>query len=513
MSKNQLLKFHETKSEDDFRSFIRQISASTLLENMYILSKEVYFGGCTIDNLSKHVSEKDPRTGRVINQDIIIQPWQFPDLAYFVIKYSNDYRGLTGLSRNMVLMILGQTNEYLSEKTKELLTDLNSAFDINLFAYGFGGEQFRYQTPLFFYQRLIRELYIVFSISKQFGSKIIPDNVIKEETGIEWKDLIISLFGIFIGSFFQGSIHPSLDNLTFDEEKDKQFIFERIVDYYSADYEEIRNSLFGRQLFYLKPFIRTQNNGLVTASVYLNQFIVEHAPFWILRNYYQKQPKKHRQDFTDEFGNWFELYFQKLCNTFSIKNERILEEEKRKRADWKLEIGDYTFLVEQKSAIVQLSVKQQLTDFKSYKAAIHKTIFKALDQLQETESDLAINKPVKLILCYDDYIDANILPLIFSESDCPVENDNRYFLVNIMEMEMLFSLASLNKELFDVVIKDMLSRNINKSKDGISLLQIMRDNGFSTNLFWVSPVFDEYKELLKDIKNRHEKFREVGDTD
>jgi len=71
------------------------------------------------------------------------------------------------------------------------------------------------------------------------------------------------------------------------------------------------------------------------------------------------------------------------------------------------------------------------------------------------------------------------------------------------------SLASSNMGLFDTVVEDMLNRNASGDKEGVSLLKIMRDNDFSTDLYWTSPVFDEYKKLLDDIKNSHEKFREL----
>lgn len=142
-----------------------------------------------------------------------------------------------------------------------------------------------------------------------------------------------------------------------------------------------------------------------------------------------------------------------------------------------------------------------MTDFKAYKKEVHKTIHKALTQLETTEKDLNIDKPIKIILCYDNYIDANILPHVFEE-DCPVVNDGRYFVANIMEIEMFTELASTNFSLFESVVKDMLRRNTKDNGEGLSLLKIMRDNGYNKDSYWTSPIFDEYKNLLKDIKDR-----------
>ena len=155
-----------------------------------------------------------------------------------------------------------------------------------------------------------------------------------------------------------------------------------------------------------------------------------------------------------------------------------IPEGKEKRADWHLTIGNYDILIEQKSAVLPISIKQQLTDFKAYKKEVHKIIHKALLQLDTTEKDLNINKPIKIVLCYDNYIDANILPHVFKENDCPVNDDGRYFVSNVMEIEMFVELASTNYNLFEIVIKDMLRRNVNGNGEGLSLLRFMRDQGY-----------------------------------
>lgn len=48
-------------------------------------------------------------------------------------------------------------------------------------------------------------------------------------------------------------------------------------------------------------------------------------------------------------------------------------------------IGHYDILIEQKSAVLPINIKQQLTDFNTYKKEVHKIIYKALQQLDTTE--------------------------------------------------------------------------------------------------------------------------------
>lgn len=502
----QHLRFGIITSENDFCSFVKQFSSLGIIKSTYNLSKEVYFSGCSIESLQRHVTEKDARNGQVLEQDVLIQPWQFADLIYKSVVYSNDYKGVIDLKDNMFLLALVETNEYISFVTSNLIKELHSGFDISLFMYGFGGEQFKYETQFIFFQNLIRELYIIFTISKKYKSLINPEEIVKQEIGVEWKDLVLVLFGIFIDSLFHQDINDAVRYLAFDPGKNKEEIFKKVTDYYSADYDAIRKSNLGRQIFYVKPYIKTQRNGLLSASVYFNQFIVEHSVFWIIRNYYLNKPKNERQTLTDEFGRLFEHYLEELFISYKVNYEKV-PEEKEKRADWRLKIGNYDILIEQKSAVIPINIKQQLTDFKAYKKEVHKTIHKALTQLETTEKDLNIDKPIKIILCYDNYIDANILPHVFEE-DCPVVNDGRYFVANIMEIEMFTELASTNFSLFESVVKDMLRRNTKDNGEGLSLLKIMRDNGYNKDSYWTSPIFDEYKNLLKDIKDRHKLFED-----
>lgn len=86
-----------------------------------------------------------------MDQDVLIQPWQFADLIYKSVIYSNDYKGVIDLNDNMYLLTLVETNEYISFVTSDLIKELHSGFDISLFMYGFGGEQFKYEAQFIFF--------------------------------------------------------------------------------------------------------------------------------------------------------------------------------------------------------------------------------------------------------------------------------------------------------------------------------------------------------------------------
>lgn len=506
MSKNQLFKCRKLNNENDYKQFIRQFPTKLIINKIYKISKEIYFGRRSINDLSRRIYEKNIKDGNILEQDMIIQPWQFADLIYQSVLCSNDYRGMNDLSYNMVLLILLQTNEYIDLKINPIINTLHSSLDITLFLYGFVGEQFKYQNKFIFYNNLVRELYILFNLGKKYNKNLDFETDIQREIGVSWKDVIFVLYGIYLNSWIEQNIDNAINYLIFENEVEKNEVFNKVVRYYSVDYSDIRKSNLGRQIFYSKPYVVNQKNETVCFSIFFNQFIVEHALFWILRNYYKNKLKNESRKFTSQFGFLYEKYFEEICNFFSVQKEKI-PECNEPRADWKLTLGEYIVLIEQKSSIFSLAIKQQITDCIKYKDEIKKRLFKGLTQLEKTEKDLKLQNTIKIVLCYDEYLDANILHRILNDAISPVRNDGHYFLANTIEIEMFLELSTVNKPLFDQVVKEMLKRNKSTSEGCLNLFNIMKDNGWKTNSYWTNQKFNEYKELIENFKNRHIKFR------
>lgn len=241
ISESKHVKFINVFSKNGFCFFVKQFSTSGIIKSTYKAPKEVYFGGCSIDSLQRYVTERDVKNGQILELSVLIQPWQFTDLIYKSIVYSNDYKGVIDINDNIFLLSLVETGKHIALLTKSMIEEPHSKFDLFLFKYGFEGE-----------------LYIIFSITKKCSSAIKPEEIVKQEIGVEWKDLILVLFGIFIDSLFHQDINKAINYLDFDQGKNKDEIFKKVTDYYSADYDTIRNNSFGRQIFYVKPYIKTQ---------------------------------------------------------------------------------------------------------------------------------------------------------------------------------------------------------------------------------------------------------------
>lgn len=393
-----------------------------------------------------------------------IQPWQLVDLAYESVTHSYDYRGKSIINDNDFNVLLLMTSKYLIAKNDEFLNNEQNSKKLCLFINAISSEQFKYQTKYFYLSNLVRELYIIFDLGEKFFKNINYHEEFKEEIGVSPETAIAVLMTIFMISFFDQNILKAYDYLVLPDNNDKQDAFDKVIKYYSATRDEIKNNNdLGRQIFYTKPYIINQFNETLSVSIYLNQFIIEHAPLWILRNFYMKKEDNKKGEFSKNFGFLFEKYFEELCNFYKVKKERI-SEDKRKRADWMLEFDNYVFLIEQKSSIYSLSLKQQTPDIDRFEQDIKNKLLKGIKQLDTTADELNLKSSIKILLYYDDFFDPNILTEALNDADCKISDDN-FFIANIIEMEMLLELSSCDKKLFDGVVEEMIKiKNLNTLK-------------------------------------------------
>ena len=129
-----------------------------------------------------------------------------------------------------------------------------------------------------------------------------------------------------------------------------------------------------------------------------------------------------------EISNYLEIsikYVEEILSYCLNNNQfrHIDETNNGKRADWIINIGQYKFIVEQKSTLSLLGIKQNQPDIVSMKQYILKTWGEAIRQLSETQIALNIEKPIKIILLYEDYYKAECLDELF-KLDCDLKNDN-----------------------------------------------------------------------------------------
>ena len=355
---------------------------------------------------------------------------------------------------------------YMEKEESKLLDQIGNDYKFLFYLYGFSGEQFKVQQLNRVFNNAGRELYILFDIAPRINSIDVAD-IIKTETGVSWKALCKSLFLAWFGF----SQEPTLENLKatikWDDELTED-MFNRVIARYSASYRAIRESPLKRQFLYTHPYIETQRDGVIGINSFLNLFLYEHAVLWAARDYYQR---KNDRILTSEFGRMFEEYFRELVYTY-INNEADIQripEEDAERADWRLTICGYTFLIEQKSTIARLAAKQQNSDYKAIIDFSKKTLIKALNQLEKTEIEFEQGSYIKIILLYDDFIDANLIDEVFNMPICNVNNDGLYWLVSIDTMERFLALSMRDPVKCQKIIKEKMELDAAHSVDGRSL--------------------------------------------
>lgn len=201
--------------------------------------------------------------------------------------------------------------------------------------------------------------------------------------------------------------------------------------------------------------------------------------FWIIRNIFLSQKS---QIFTNAFGKYFEIYLEEVFENCLLNGcyTNIPETDNEKRADWHLKLDSYDILIEQKSAISILSIKQNRPDIEAMKKHILRTWGKAAEQLDITEKALGLNNAIKIILVYEDYFKSECLDELF-KLDSSLTNDGNYWLVSIKELEMLLSTFKNNHEEFLKIMEEKISAERNFSIEGRELLKFFEQNGIRDN--------------------------------
>lgn len=270
----------------------------------------------------------------------------------------------------------------------------------------------------------------------------------------------------------------------------------KILDSISITPEDARKNYMKRQVFYSYPILRLGKEYLCT-NISLLLFLFENSNYWVMRNkYFQKKS----QTFISEFGRYFEIYVEEILEKCLLKNEfsAIEETSKGKRADWHISIGGFDFLVEQKSSISMLKIKQNNPDLKEMGKYITKTWGEAVRQLSETEKALNIDNAIKIILLYEDYYAGQCLDELF-RLDKTLENDGRYWLINIREFEMLLDTYKNNPMEFDKVIKEKLMDDSSLSSSGHDVESILNNHNIFINNYLINNGIEEY--ARKEFKN------------
>ncbi len=483
----------------DLNSMLRKYRLDDLLLNISIESSS-FFKSSYTSSLGFGIRYDSytlisQNTRKVSHPSVYITGWNLIDLSYKAILATNDFRGISVPDNNHIYLLISLLTEAntKAEETRIQGFDKSSNSDMMIYVWGFFGEQRRIQHPATVFDSVVRDLYILFDIAND-DKEINVNNAIIEEIGVPYNSVITALYLLWFGSTASPNVSDLEKNIIWNDSLKKDD-FSKILKYYTTDYYEVRKSPLGRQILYTKPFIKTQRGQIISVNCFLNLFLYEHCILWLARNHY-----RNSQKFVDHFGLWFEKYFYELlCEYVEESCFEKIPEALKKRADWCIHLGNYDILLEQKSALLPLDVKQQESCISSTKAYITRNIIKAINQLDATEKALCNSKYIKIILLYEDYIEPEIIDSIFYLPECSITNDNYYWILTIDEMESLLYTYYNDITVFDSIMQNKIQLEKSHSTDGRSISKIMQMYSISENHHLKKQKFAKYSsDIIKE---------------
>lgn len=484
---------------DDYKALLRKFSLDSILRYANAVSTKLCFGdGTKHSHTMVSIPIMAKGSGLWEKKPVLLTTWSLIDLAYNAVKATNDFHGRKLEYEEEFYVLCAANTNYLQTEERITINPIKKSPEFLFYVWGFSGEQFRMQNPSYIFDNAARELYMLFELSKKDGELSI-EQIIQNRTGMDWREITASVLLVWL-CFSRAFDIRRIERIVKWDDQFRLENYRRVIEYYSTNYKEVRESALGRQIFYTKPYIQTQKGELLSINCYLNLCLYEHCILWIIRDYFMEQGS---QEFNIYFGELFEEYLSELFS-YCLKEEQYEKIERvknKKRADWKMEALGYKFLIEQKSSILRLSAKQQESDYRATIDYSSKNVIKALRQLEATEQDFADGEYIKIVLLYEDYLPPSIIDLVFALEECEVENDGRYWLMTIDEMERFLYTYKTNPSLFQKIVAERAGNNETNGKRSIGSL--LSENGIDRNQYLEQEKLEHYKNITQEFLRAH----------
>jgi hypothetical protein len=412
----------------------------------------------------------------------ILSAFHLSDLAYHAIQATNDF----GNKQPSFYDIINLCNEYIKYdeyrsdvEYKELQT---SDFLIKL-GIGLSQKQFIYQEIYRIREEFNRQVEIIQEIPKKINSKLCLDEISyqNKDLGVSLSELRAILFALYAynsdASDFTAitlnksitHIHPAFTTANIN----------RVIQFYSANYKDYRQSKLAGNHFHIKPIVRTSNNRFIVPDSYMLAKKMADGPLWVIRDHFRDN---NSQSFVNHFGELFEQYVEDMLKSQLNINQyhRIPESNKRKRkdqrADWFIYTKKYRIIIELKSAIAGMLIKQLYPDINNIKKYTKERLSEGILQLDKTEYDYpdSHRKTIKILVHYDTlYIsDGALRPLAVEQQKNRLINTNNIFFCDIGEFEWFISVMNHSEAEAELILDKKIETQ-DDPKEGIEFSQII----------------------------------------
>lgn len=364
---------------------------------------------------------------------------------------------------------------------------------------GITSEQFRHEALGWVIQNFNRNYHMLLGSAKICRDKIININeIVQEIFGISVDELLaIELIIMWLCSKHANPLSAPEDLYY---KKAGSFItkenLRKVIEYYSTTYEEVRESKLEKQIFYSKPFVCTQKSKeYIMVSMYLLQMVIADGLYWLIRDYYLNN--KMGQAFMNAFGEMFENYFEELMIEYMPDNSwHKIATQKKKSADYYVEIENVIFLFELKSGLMRIGGRQQTPNIEQIDDFYRRNIVEAYEQLKNSAEDYQGIRPViKIFLLYEF---TNNTQLIMSSIPEIFDNDKECYIMSIQDLEIFLATYKNERNKFSKIVEVMLNRSSKKTEYS-SVLNILNDQQAINNFHFV-----EEKDYLKKLIDKLE---------
>lgn len=430
----------------------------------------------------------------------LVQPWLL-DALFALVKIVNN--GKMQISDAEFFHLIYLYNQFDDKLAADEIK--HAGEDALLCIFGMLGEQVKLQNFSESLLTFVREKYILDTISEKLLANKVSNIDVKcefmQETGFTTNEMSSLLFLIYM-FYIDGNYKFTIDDIVSSFDGGKKLVtfenVQKVLERYCIEFDDIKNSKFERQVFYTKPFIRINNVYYCSNAISLIGLFTN-STFWVMRNIYQNK-KKSSLEFTNTFGIYFEEYVSEIfCNCLEQNQYRKINEDNRdKRADWYLKLGDVNFFIEQKSTIALLEAKQNHPNVDAIKKFLSGPINKALKQLSETEKAFPeYENPIKIVLLYEDYFNREISDEIF-RLNTEIQDDGRYWFITVAEFEDLIYLYKINPKKAIEIITKKLNAEKEHTKTGRSIAYFFHQENIPHGYLIDSGIYDEQIKFLSE---------------
>ncbi len=491
-------------NELDYKQYIRKFATSEILKHYSKESIEIYKNS-EYGVKYEEVPLYNKKTGvQIGTHTFFITPWELLEICFNSIKYGNDYRN------NKIDKEDNKDAHYnIISKTKQRSEALESASDFSredILKHMICISNMEFDLEIINIRNKFNRIHhIMIEINKSPNYPQSNDvcyidfsEKFKEITNLDYYTYTKGYFLICILAI-AGNDSDILSLISRLECELSVFGITKeqlldIISLQAREYEFYKRYDNWNILKYY-PIVKTQKEHryiISNMSALLNCF--SEYMYWTIRNYYCNLGSR---DFTAYFGHCFEYYLRDLFDTYNINAQKLIEDQIKKKPDWKLETENYVFYIEQKASLYPMDTRS-ITSNKRIKTLdnyIKSNIIKAFTQLN-SHSETTEKPIIRMCLMFENInFPETVQELALAQVDLKSE-EHLNWIISINEFEKLMYILSTDVEKFNIIIDKKIELERTKSNDGRGFDTLLKDesNDFINNKI---NYFDNIREAMK----------------